>query len=142
MTTTTDRVLDVFRDMDPVTPQQLADATHLDLADVRAALAALTDRRDIFHLEIYGLTPARRAALRQSREGRTVHVTGRRGKGVLEAEILAFLRTRPGVDLGPIEVSRGVGAKSGAVYPAMKRLAEQGDLVQTVDKPVRYRTAR
>lgn len=149
-TAATTRVLDVFRDLDPVTPKQIANATGLEQEVVEASLQSLADSGDVFLMSIWALTPARRAKNRQTpsraaqaeaileeQDSRTA--TGRRAKGVLEAEIMTYMRLRPDVDLGPYQVARGIGAKNGATGPAMARLAGRGELVKAeTDKP-RYR---
>lgn len=151
-TTTTARVLETFRDLDPVTPRQISEATGIDRPAVHDSLRKLAETGDVFLMEIWTLTPARRAKNREAptraaraaaiiaeQDGRTM--TGRRAKGVLAEEILAFMHRRPGTDLGPGEIARAIGAKSGAVYPALVRLQREGVLTRTTEKPVRYRLA-
>lgn len=149
---TTARVLDTFRALDPATPREIANTLGLDRATVEEALKKLAEAGEVLQMNIWTLTPARRAKNREGptragraaaiiaeQDGRTV--SGRRAKGVLEEEITAYMVRRAGADVGPAEVSRSIGAKSGAVYPAMERMLAKGDLVKSQEKPVRYRLA-
>lgn len=66
--------------------------------------------------------------------------TGRRAKGVLDQEIVDFMSTRPTDDMGPYQVAVAVGAKTGAVHPALERLLAKGLVEKTSEvRPVRYR---
>ncbi len=65
----------------------------------------------------------------------------RLGRGALGALIRDYLAARPGEDLGPTQVAKGLGGKSGgAVGNALARLeaADEARLVST--SPRRYRT--
>jgi hypothetical protein len=82
-------------------------------------------------------TEARRRA-----EDPTRTAPARRARGVLDAEILAYLATRPTDDLGPYEVAKAISAKTGGVHPSLERLLAKGLVVKTSTvKPVRYRLA-
>lgn len=146
------RVLETFRDLDPATPREIANILGLDRAAVEDSLKKLAEAGEVLQMNIWTLSATRRAKNREGptragraaaiiaeQDGRTV--SGRRAKGVLEAEITAYMVRRAGTDAGPAEVSRSIGAKSGAVYPAMERMLASGALVKSQEKPVRYRLA-
>ncbi len=67
----------------------------------------------------------------------------RRAKGVLDAEILAYMQTRPADQLGPYEIAKAIGARTGGVHPALERLLAKGLVTKPqTEKPVRYRLAK
>lgn len=69
----------------------------------------------------------------------TVTPTGRRAKGVLDAQVLGWLKSRRSEMFGPYDVAKGVNAKTGAVHPALERLLAKGLISKPrTERPVRY----
>lgn len=135
------RVLDVFRDLDPVTATQIVNATGLRRDEVTEALRALAATGDVVRVDVWLLPPDRsnHNGSEHTRKGRTA--TGRRLAGVLEEEILRFMRDRADEEVGPHEAARAIGARAGAVRPALERMRVRGLVVKSTERPVRYKLA-
>lgn len=67
--------------------------------------------------------------------------TGRLGKGELGTLVLEYLIAHPSDDLGPTAIGKALARSQGAVANCLSKLAGSGDIVQTSDKPRRYRLA-
>lgn len=67
--------------------------------------------------------------------------TGKRAKGVIDAEIVAFLRSRPGETFGSYEVAKNIGSSAGAAYVALNRMDREGKVVKASVEPDRYKLA-
>jgi hypothetical protein len=84
---------------------------------------------------------ARGTAGEQIADGSAPARTGRLGKGELGTLVLEYLIAHPGDDLGPTAIGKALARSQGAVANCLTRLATSGDIVQTSDKPRRYRLA-
>jgi len=67
--------------------------------------------------------------------------TGRLGKGELGTLVLEYLIAHADDDLGPTVIGKALARSQGAVANCLSKLAGSGDIVQTSDKPRRYRLA-
>jgi hypothetical protein len=66
---------------------------------------------------------------------------GRLGKGELGTLVLEYLLAHPAADLGPTAIGKALSRSQGAVANCLTKLATSGGIVQTSDKPRRYRLA-
>ena len=63
----------------------------------------------------------------------------RMGRGALREAVLNTLMGRAGTEMSPVEISKFLGGKSvGAVTNALEKLAGQGVITRTQDKPRRF----
>lgn len=165
--TSADRILDVFRDFDSATPAEIVATTGLSKTTVSNTLKKLADAGDVIRMDRNGavhwaLTPARKAAnkreaaklARQAAKASVVPAkarkadevtapvtrtpTGRRAKGVIDAEIIAFLRAHEDEAFGSYAVANGIGSSKGAAYVALNRMDRDGTVVKTQTEPDRY----
>lgn len=67
--------------------------------------------------------------------------TGRLGKGQLGTLVLEYLIAHPSDELGPTAIGKALARSQGAVANCLTKLATSGDIVQTSDKPRRFRLA-
>jgi biotin operon repressor len=72
----------------------------------------------------------------------SLSATERLGRGALGTLVRDYLAARPGEDLGPTQVAKGLGGKSsGAVSNALARLEAAGEARLVSTSPRRYRIA-
>lgn len=64
---------------------------------------------------------------------------GRLGRGALGTLVREYLAARPGEDLGPTQVGKGIGRSPGAVSNALARLEAAGEARLVSASPRRYR---
>lgn len=62
-------------------------------------------------------------------------------KGRLSELVLEYLIAHPETDLGPTAIGKALNRSQGAVANALAKFAATGDIVQSSDKPRRYRLA-
>lgn len=97
------------------------------------------------------LTPARRRAvaattadMRKPVNGRTDDETpartlsGRRRKGQIDGEIVAYFTANGNAPEGSYKVAQAIGSSAGAAYVALRRMATEGTVVQTQSEPDKY----
>ncbi|MFC9973859.1 hypothetical protein ACFVH6_23470 [Spirillospora sp. NPDC127200] len=142
--------------------RQTAEETRAALADLLtavttayAAVAAGDDAATVAGLEkVFAATnDVRRAAKAPARPSatggtsRTGNSGGTSGSGhraaprPLRPDVAAHMAAHPDAELTPGEVARVLGRSSGAVANAMATMANDGEIVMTSEKPVRYRYA-
>jgi DNA-binding transcriptional ArsR family regulator len=63
----------------------------------------------------------------------------RLGRGALVVMVREYLAARPDEDLGPTQGGKGVGRSQGAVFNALSRLEEAGEVRLVSPSPRRYR---
>ncbi|MGI5165641.1 hypothetical protein ACQEU3_14895 [Spirillospora sp. CA-253888] len=141
--------------------RQTAEETRAALADLLtavttayAAVAAGDDAATAAGLEkVFAATgDVRRAAKAPARPSATggTSRTGTGGNGggghraaprPLRPDVAAHMAAHPDAELTPGEVARVLGRSSGAVANAMATMANDGEIVMTSEKPIRYRHA-
>lgn len=73
-------------------------------------------------------------------ENATRTATGRRTKGAIDAEILAFFAANP-EPAGSYAVAKGIGSSAGAAYVALRRMDRDGAMRLVSSDPDRYQPA-
>lgn len=151
-TTTTEFVLAALEQQPDTTTAEIAAATRLGHSTVGKALAALEHdgralrtpgghdkqgRRQPDHW----ITPAPPTA-ETGPDGDARPGTSRLRKGQLRALVLEHLRQHPDVEYSPTAIAKVLGRSAGAVSNALDRLAADGVVVQSSQKPRRFTAGR
>jgi DNA-binding transcriptional ArsR family regulator len=190
--TTADRILDIFRDVDPTTVAEIVTATGLSKTTVNTHLRKLADEGHVIRMDRDGaswwsLTPSRKAAnkkaaaklakqaaaakstaakaprkvavkvtaeqaeraadnadvieARRRNESGLPASSGRRTKGQIDGEIVAFLAAHRSETFGSYAVAKAIGSSAGAAYVALKRMDRDGVVRLASTEPDRYTLA-
>ena len=143
----TDQVLDALTARPGLSAADLADALGLGQSTAAKHLAALeaagTARREPGGREAGRRVPDRWSATAPATPAGSSAGSSsgeRLSRGALGAMVRDYLAARPGEDLGPTQVAKGLGGKSsGAVGNALARLEAAGEARLVSSSPRRYR---
>jgi DNA-binding transcriptional ArsR family regulator len=144
---TTDQILDALTARPGVSAAEMADALGVGQSTAAKHLAALesagTARREPGGRQAGRRLPDRWTATAPATraESNAGSSSGDRlSRGALGAMVRDYLAARPGEDLGPTQVAKGLGGKSsGAVGNALARLEAAGEARLVNGSPRRYR---